>query len=88
MCAVGLRVFTESEIALMRACVRQKLERHFGASAEDDVAWGADSSGADADGSGAIEGSEVARAMELSVPEMLLGVDGVRWVILQLSWCV
>eukprot|EP00308_Calcidiscus_leptoporus_P001245 CAMPEP_0119353378 /NCGR_PEP_ID=MMETSP1334-20130426/2536_1 /TAXON_ID=127549 /ORGANISM="Calcidiscus leptoporus, Strain RCC1130" /LENGTH=301 /DNA_ID=CAMNT_0007366647 /DNA_START=57 /DNA_END=962 /DNA_ORIENTATION=+ len=88
VCADGVRVFTEDEIARMRTCVRQELERHFGQFAEDEVAWGADSSGADADGSGAIEGAEVVRAMELSVPEMLLAVDDVRRVILQLSWCM
>ena len=84
----GLRVFSESEIARMRACVRGELERHFGHRTEEGDAWGEESSGADVDGSGTIEGSEVVRAIELSVPEMLLAADGVRRVILQLSWCV
>jgi len=80
VCVDGLRVFNESELARMRACVRGELEWHFGHRTEHGDAWSEESSGADADGSGVIEGSEVARAMELSVPETLLAADGVRRV--------
>ena len=83
VCAVGLRVFTSSELEVMQACVERELLRHFGDFGGDGAA--SNLSSADADGSGAIEGSEVVHAMEAVVPPTLLGVESARRVLLHSS---
>lgn len=86
--SVGLRVFSVNELNFIRSCIHTELKRHFGGHSEVEDVSGAAIDAADVDGSGGIQGPEVVKLVEASLPEGLLGDKRVREVVLRLAWCM